>query len=76
MRNAITTIIAFAAFAATASAHFTLDYPTSRGFDDDLEGQFCGSFTDVVSRTLRGLAVVFANQPFHPFRRAIEPRFP
>ncbi|GAA5954975.1 hypothetical protein JCM8115_005584 [Rhodotorula mucilaginosa] len=27
-----------------ASAHFTLDYPTSRGFDEDIEPQFCGGF--------------------------------
>ncbi|GAA5986191.1 hypothetical protein JCM10908_006450 [Rhodotorula pacifica] len=27
------------------SAHFTLDYPTSRGFDEDIEPQFCGGFS-------------------------------
>jgi nascent polypeptide-associated complex subunit beta len=31
-----------------AFAHFNLDYPPSRGFDDDKEGDFpCGSFNDV-----------------------------
>lgn len=29
---------------SVASAHFTLDYPTSRGFDEDLEPNFCGGF--------------------------------
>ncbi|GAA5982114.1 hypothetical protein JCM11641_000592 [Rhodosporidiobolus odoratus] len=28
-----------------ASAHFTLDYPPTRGFDEDLEPQFCGGFS-------------------------------
>ncbi|GAA5897319.1 uncharacterized protein JCM6883_006655 [Sporobolomyces salmoneus] len=27
-----------------ALAHFTLDYPQTRGFDEDLEPQFCGGF--------------------------------
>ncbi|GAA6011226.1 hypothetical protein JCM11491_006765 [Sporobolomyces phaffii] len=27
-----------------ALAHFTLDYPQSRGFDEDIEPQFCGGF--------------------------------
>ncbi|KAL6710645.1 hypothetical protein ACN47E_007702 [Coniothyrium glycines] len=33
-----------------AFAHFNLDYPASRGFDDDKEGDFpCGGFNDVSS---------------------------
>lgn len=33
-----------------AFAHFNLDFPASRGFDDDKEGEFaCGSFNDVSS---------------------------
>ncbi|POY72390.1 hypothetical protein BMF94_4694 [Rhodotorula taiwanensis] len=34
-----------AALPLLASAHFTLDYPYSRGFDEDLEPQFCGGFS-------------------------------
>ncbi|KPV73508.1 uncharacterized protein RHOBADRAFT_4995, partial [Rhodotorula graminis WP1] len=35
-----------------ASAHFTLDFPPTRGFDEDLESQFCGGFaTPASSRT-------------------------
>ncbi|TNY17665.1 hypothetical protein DMC30DRAFT_333637, partial [Rhodotorula diobovata] len=26
-------------------AHFTLDYPPTRGFDEDIESQFCGGFS-------------------------------
>ncbi len=33
-----------------ASAHFTLDYPPTRGFDEDLEPKFCGGF-DTPSQT-------------------------
>ncbi|RSH85456.1 hypothetical protein EHS25_004852 [Saitozyma podzolica] len=36
--------------ASAALAHFTLDYPTSRGFDDNNEPQFCGGFTNVETR--------------------------
>lgn len=35
-------------FASSATAHFTLDYPTTRGFDEDLEpNNFCGGFSNV-----------------------------
>ncbi|EIW67915.1 hypothetical protein TREMEDRAFT_40062 [Tremella mesenterica DSM 1558] len=36
--------------ASTVLAHFTLDYPTSRGFSDDDEPKFCGGFNDVETR--------------------------
>ncbi|ORX34762.1 hypothetical protein BD324DRAFT_634860 [Kockovaella imperatae] len=42
--------IALLAAVGLASAHFTLDYPTSRGFDDDNEPEFCGGFTNVETR--------------------------
>ncbi|GAA5910112.1 hypothetical protein JCM8208_000959 [Rhodotorula glutinis] len=46
-----TTLIA-AALPFLASAHFTLDYPLTRGFDEDLESQFCGGFpTPALSRS-------------------------
>ncbi|KAM0754609.1 hypothetical protein T439DRAFT_321645 [Meredithblackwellia eburnea MCA 4105] len=32
------------ALASVASAHFTLDFPQTRGFDEDLEPNFCGGF--------------------------------
>ncbi|GAA5882889.1 hypothetical protein JCM3774_001378 [Rhodotorula dairenensis] len=38
------TLTALVALPLLVSAHFTLDYPTSRGFDEDLEPQFCGGF--------------------------------
>lgn len=34
------------ASASCALAHFTLDYPTTRGFTEDIEDQFCGGFKD------------------------------
>ncbi|GAA97288.1 uncharacterized protein L969DRAFT_84278 [Mixia osmundae IAM 14324] len=37
------------AFCVPALAHFTLDYPTARGFDEDIEPQFCGGFANVGS---------------------------
>jgi len=49
-----TTIATLAAFGSVASAHFNLNYPVVRGFDEDKLGTFpCGSF-DTVSpnRTL------------------------
>ncbi|WRT64056.1 uncharacterized protein IL334_000984 [Kwoniella shivajii] len=46
---AFKTFLAASALASTAIAHFTLDYPTSRGFDDDNEPQYCGGFPDVAS---------------------------
>ncbi|GFZ51776.1 hypothetical protein JCM24511_09544 [Saitozyma sp. JCM 24511] len=36
--------------ASSALAHFTLDYPTSRGFNEDNEPNFCGGFTNVGPR--------------------------
>ncbi|CBQ70147.1 conserved hypothetical protein [Sporisorium reilianum SRZ2] len=43
-----TTALAALALASTAAAHFTLDYPATRGFDEDLEPQnFCGGFSNV-----------------------------
>ncbi|KAG8907765.1 hypothetical protein FRB99_002264 [Tulasnella sp. 403] len=44
-------VVSLALFAASASAHFTLDYPQTRGFDEDKEPQFCGGFP-VGSRSL------------------------
>ncbi|KAG8852019.1 hypothetical protein FRB96_008937 [Tulasnella sp. 330] len=43
-------LFATAVLAAPALAHFTLDYPQTRGFDEDLEPQFCGGFP-LVNRT-------------------------
>ena len=47
-------IFALIASVALASAHFTLDYPKARGFDEDQLGQFpCGGQNDVsTDRTL------------------------
>lgn len=43
-----TSSFALLAFASSALAHFTLDYPTSRGFDEDIENDnFCGGFHNV-----------------------------
>ncbi|KAK0647540.1 hypothetical protein DIS24_g7638 [Lasiodiplodia hormozganensis] len=40
----------FSAFSALATAHFTLQWPTARGFDDDKEPNFpCGGFDSVSS---------------------------
>ncbi|WVF70824.1 hypothetical protein IAT40_005618 [Kwoniella sp. CBS 6097] len=47
---ALETLFAASVLASTALAHFTLDYPTSRGFDDDNEPQFCGGFNSVETR--------------------------
>jgi hypothetical protein len=45
---------ALAAFASIASAHFNLNYPAARGFDEDKLVQFpCGSFdTPASNRTV------------------------
>ncbi|PQE07180.1 GPI anchored protein [Rutstroemia sp. NJR-2017a BVV2] len=44
---------ALVAFSHIASAHFTLDYPAARGFDEDLFTQFpCGGQNEVTNRTL------------------------
>ncbi|BGP34266.1 hypothetical protein JCM10296v2_006081 [Rhodotorula toruloides] len=40
----VLSLVAAAALPLLASAHFTLDYPYTRGFDEDLEPQFCGGF--------------------------------
>lgn len=42
----LTTILA----ASAATAHFTLDYPETRGFEDDKETQFCGGFPTASNR--------------------------
>lgn len=40
----------FSAFSALATAHFTLEWPAARGFDDDKEPNFpCGGFDSVSS---------------------------
>ena len=43
-----TSLAVLVTLAMSASAHFTLDYPTSRGFDEDIENDnFCGGFHNV-----------------------------
>ncbi|KAK8865823.1 hypothetical protein IAR55_000971 [Kwoniella newhampshirensis] len=46
----VKSLLVASALASTALAHFTLDYPTSRGFDDENEPQFCGGFSSVETR--------------------------
>ncbi|TVY82668.1 Uncharacterized protein LSUE1_G002013 [Lachnellula suecica] len=48
------TLSALAAFASVATAHFNMNYPAARGFDEDKLVQFpCGSFdTPVSNRTV------------------------
>ncbi|WWC58527.1 uncharacterized protein I303_101070 [Kwoniella dejecticola CBS 10117] len=46
---ALKALLVNALVASSALAHFTLDYPTSRGFDDDNEPQYCGGFPSVAS---------------------------
>ncbi|SGY61847.1 BQ5605_C007g04610 [Microbotryum silenes-dioicae] len=36
--------LAMLALVPLVAAHFTLDYPATRGFDEDLEPRFCGGF--------------------------------
>ncbi|CAE6470676.1 unnamed protein product, partial [Rhizoctonia solani] len=36
---------------ASASAHFTLDWPATRGFNEDIENQFCGGFPNAGARS-------------------------
>ncbi|KAL8283645.1 hypothetical protein RQP46_005440 [Phenoliferia psychrophenolica] len=43
-------IAPFLALASVASAHFTLDYPQTRGFNEDIEGNFCGGFNSSATR--------------------------
>ncbi|SNX87446.1 uncharacterized protein MEPE_06156 [Melanopsichium pennsylvanicum] len=41
-------VLSILALASSAVAHFTLDYPATRGFDEDLESNsFCGGFSNV-----------------------------
>ncbi|WVN85848.1 uncharacterized protein L203_101000 [Cryptococcus depauperatus CBS 7841] len=44
------TLLASSLLASSALAHFTLDYPKSRGFEADKEPGFCGGFPDVTTR--------------------------
>ncbi|KAL1613334.1 hypothetical protein SLS54_010711, partial [Diplodia seriata] len=45
-----TTLLSVASFSALAAAHFTLEWPIARGFDDDKEPNFpCGGFDSVSS---------------------------
>lgn len=41
-------VLSVAAFAAMTSAHFTLDFPQTRGFDENKEPEFCGKFSDMM----------------------------
>ena len=48
MKIATTLTVTALALASSAAAHFTLDYPQTRGFDEDLEpNNFCGGFPNV-----------------------------
>ncbi|CAE6352009.1 unnamed protein product [Rhizoctonia solani] len=47
----MTRAFAMAALAASASAHFTLDWPATRGFNEDIENQFCGGFSNAGARS-------------------------
>ncbi|KDN39594.1 hypothetical protein RSAG8_08750, partial [Rhizoctonia solani AG-8 WAC10335] len=47
----MTRVFAMAALAASATAHFTLEWPRTRGFNEDIENQFCGGFTNVGARS-------------------------
>ncbi|CAE6495245.1 unnamed protein product [Rhizoctonia solani] len=47
----MTRFFAMAALAASAAAHFTLDWPRTRGFDEDIENQFCGGFSSAGARS-------------------------
>ncbi|KAG8920695.1 hypothetical protein FRC01_000637 [Tulasnella sp. 417] len=40
------------AFLTAVQAHFTLNHPPTRGFDEDLEPEFCGGFPVADNRTL------------------------
>ncbi|EST07185.1 hypothetical protein PSEUBRA_003350 [Kalmanozyma brasiliensis GHG001] len=47
MKFLTTTTLAVLALASSTLAHFTLDYPLTRGFDEDLENNnFCGGFSN------------------------------
>ena len=67
------TLTALAAYASLASAHFNLNYPAARGFDEDKLGTFpCGSFdTPSSNRTLWPLtggeiALTMGHSKYHP----------
>jgi hypothetical protein len=52
---AIQSLLALASAAGIASAHFTLDSPPTRGFDEDQEPNGpCGGFTTITNRTAFG----------------------
>ncbi|BGP26628.1 gpianchored protein [Rhodotorula toruloides] len=65
----VISLVAAAALPLLALAHFTLDYPYTRGFDENLEPEFCGGFnTPSSSRTpysLSGSAPLLINS-HHP----------
>ncbi|CEQ40742.1 SPOSA6832_02378, partial [Sporobolomyces salmonicolor] len=44
------TALSLLAAAGAVRAHFTLDYPATRGFDEDLEPNFCGGFNESSTR--------------------------
>ncbi|KAG8721579.1 hypothetical protein FRC08_012022 [Ceratobasidium sp. 394] len=47
----MTRVLAIASLIAGAAAHFTLDYPPTRGFDEDIENRFCGGFNTAGPRS-------------------------
>lgn len=50
MRSVSLSALAVLLLASSAAAHFTLDYPLTRGFDEDLETQnFCGGYPNVLT---------------------------
>ncbi|CUA77477.1 hypothetical protein RSOLAG22IIIB_02492 [Rhizoctonia solani] len=61
----MTRVFAIAALAATATAHFTLDWPPSRGFNEDIENQFCGGFNNVGTRSSFPLGAAGVNIDSH-----------
>ncbi|RSH80006.1 uncharacterized protein EHS24_009677 [Apiotrichum porosum] len=50
MVSLTTTLLTSSLLASTVLAHFTLDFPESRGFDEDIEPQFCGGFNTTEAR--------------------------
>jgi len=49
-------VIAFSVSVAPVLAHFTLDYPQTRGFNEDMEPEFCGGFPVSTNRSKFPLA--------------------
>ncbi|KAG8736986.1 hypothetical protein FRC10_008672 [Ceratobasidium sp. 414] len=47
----MTRALAIVSLIAGAAAHFTLDYPLTRGFNEDIENKFCGGFNTVGPRS-------------------------